>query len=80
MGVRAIIITVVLGGYMRGRPGGNPDIVKYSFTTDRPESCTAPITFKFTPSDLEQLKMIPNYRELVREKVKEIIKEHSAKP
>ena len=59
-----------------GRPGGNPDLKKYSYATERDEPCSAAITFRFAPSDLQRLKAIPNFRELVREKVREIINEH----
>jgi hypothetical protein len=59
-----------------GRPGGNPDITKYSFKTDREESCTAKLSVRIAPSDLEALKAISGWQELVRQKVKEILKEN----
>lgn len=55
------------------RLGGNPELRKYSYSTDRDEPCTAVLTFKIGKSDLEKIKAIPNYRELLRQKVKEII-------
>jgi len=57
-----------------GRPGGNPDIKKYGFpeVTGR-EPNKAVLAIRLSPSDLESLKKIPGYQELVREKVREII-------
>lgn len=62
-----------MGTQSSGRPGGNPDITKYSFTTDKPESCTAKLTLRLPPSDYEALKQIPNWQERLREKIKELL-------
>ncbi|AVP91705.1 hypothetical protein FR934_17915 [Synechocystis sp. PCC 6803] len=56
-----------------GRPGGNPDITNFSFTTDRPEPCTAKLTLRLPPTDYEKLRALENWQELVREKIKELI-------
>ncbi len=50
----------------QGRPGGNPDLVKYQFSTDREESCTAKMTLRLPPSQYAKLKEIDNWQEKVR--------------
>lgn len=55
------------------RPGGNPEITKYSFTTDRGESCTAYLGIRIQPSQLEALKTIPHYQEKVREAIRALV-------
>ena len=55
----------------KGRPGGNPDLVAYQFTTDRDEPLTAKITIRLAPSMLEKLKELDNYREFVRQAIAE---------
>jgi hypothetical protein len=56
-----------------GRPGGNPDIKLYGFTTEREESCTALLAIKIPPSQLKALKNLPNWQEKVRESIKALI-------
>ena len=50
----------------QGRPGGNPDLIKYQFSTDREESCTAKMTLRLPPSQYAKLKEIDNWQEKVR--------------
>ena len=50
----------------QGRPGGNPDLIKYQFSTDRKESCTAKMTLRLPPSQYAKLKEIDNWQEKVR--------------
>ena len=50
----------------QGRPGGNPNLVKYQFSTDREESCTAKMTLRLPPSQYAKLKEIDNWQEKVR--------------
>ena len=54
-----------------GRPGGNPDIKKYGFKTNRSESCTAQITVRIPPSLKAQLTQKDNWQELVRQAIAE---------
>jgi hypothetical protein len=54
-----------------GRPGGNPEITKYSFQTDREEALTAKLSMRISPSLLEELKEHENWQELVREAIAE---------
>jgi hypothetical protein len=56
-----------------GRPGGNPDLKKHAFTTDRQEPCTAYLGLRLPPSNLEALKKIPHYHEKVREAIAKLI-------
>ncbi|MGK7896440.1 MAG: hypothetical protein AB4372_23190 [Xenococcus sp. (in: cyanobacteria)] len=49
------------------RPGGNPDLVEYQFTTDREESCTAKLQVRVPPSMLNELKGYKNWQEIVRQ-------------
>lgn len=51
------------------RPGGNPNIWKHGFKTERDESLTAQFTLKVSPSMLEKLKKKKNWRELVRQAI-----------
>ena len=52
-------------------PKGNPNIKKYGFKTDRPESLTAKLSMRVAPSMLEELKKKDNWQELVREAIAE---------
>ncbi len=54
------------GTQSSGRPGGNPDIVKYSFTTNREEPLSEKITIRITSSMLEALKLVGDYRDFIR--------------
>jgi hypothetical protein len=56
-----------------GRPGGNPDLEKHQFTTDKPEACTGKLDLRVAPTDLEKLKAIDGWRDILRDKIKEII-------
>jgi hypothetical protein len=51
---------------MRGRPGGNPDLVEHRFSTDRDEPCTAKLTLRLLSSQYAKLKKIDNWQEKVR--------------
>lgn len=62
----------------KGRPGGNPSLVAYQFTTDRDEPLTAKITIRLAPSMLEKLKELDNYREFIRQAVTEKLEKESA--
>jgi hypothetical protein len=57
----------------RGRPGGNPGLKKYSFTTDRDEPCNAKYSLRMPASELERLKKIPDYHEKVREAIRALV-------
>ena len=56
-----------------GRPGGNPDLEKHQYTTDKTEACTGKLDLRVAPTDLEKLRAIDGWRDILREKIKEII-------
>lgn len=60
---------------MRGRPGGNPDLVEHRFSTDRDEPCTAKLTLRLPPSQYAKLKRIDNWQEKVREVITSFLQE-----
>jgi len=56
-----------------GRPGGNPDLKKYQYVTDREEPLRARFQIRLSESNLEALKQIPHYQEKVREAIREMV-------
>lgn len=58
----------------KGRPGGNPDLVQYQFSTDREEPCTAKMTLRLPPSQYAKLKEIDNWQEKVRGAIASLLK------
>lgn len=56
-----------------GRPGGNPEIARYGFTTEREEPLRGRLQVRLAESDLEALKTIPHYQEKVREAIAKLI-------
>lgn len=59
----------------KGRPGGNPDLVEYQFSTDREEPCTAKLTLRVPPSQYERLKQLPNWQDKVREAIASLLEQ-----
>jgi len=61
----------------KGRPGGNPEITKFSFQQkyDWGESCTAKITLRLPPSLDEKLKNIDSWQEFARQAIAKAIEE-----
>ena len=61
----------------KGRPGGNPEITKFSFQQkyDWGESCTAKITLRLPPSLDEKLKSIDGWQEFARVAIAKAIEE-----
>lgn len=58
------------------RPGGNPELSKYQFTTERDEPLTQKFTLRVTDSMLEQLRSLDtNWREFVREAISDKLKQ-----
>jgi hypothetical protein len=57
----------------RGRPGGNPDLKKYGFKTDKPVPCYAQISLRITQEQKDKLYAIPGWTDLLRQKIDEII-------
>jgi hypothetical protein len=57
------------------RTGGNPDLEKYQFTTEREEPLTAKFTLRVTHSMLTELKAISNWQEKTREKLSDLVRE-----
>jgi ATP-dependent helicase YprA (DUF1998 family) len=55
--------------------GGNPDLEKYQFTTDRDEPLTAKFTLRVTRSMLNELQAISNWQEKTREKLSDLLRE-----
>ena len=61
------------------RPGGNPKIKDHGFKTDRPESLTAHLSMRVTPSMLRKLRTHDNWREFVRNAITRAFKEDQEK-
>ena len=59
------------------RPGGNPGLVEYQFTTDRPEPLLAKLQLRITESMKAQIEAIPNWQEFVREAIAEKLAKHN---
>ena len=59
----------------KGRPGGNPEISKYSFKQkyDWDEPCSAKMTLRLPPSLYEQIRQIPDWQEEVRQAIAFIV-------
>jgi hypothetical protein len=64
-----------MGSQASGRPGGNPDLEKYQFKTDKDEPCSAKLTLRIAPSDFEKLKTLDNWQEKTRQAIKKLIAE-----
>ncbi|MEN9871610.1 MAG: hypothetical protein RLZZ171_2602 [Cyanobacteriota bacterium] len=57
-----------------GRPGGNPDIKKYGFKSDREEPLVESISIRISASMKSQLKQQEKWREFVRQAIAEKLK------
>ncbi len=62
------------------RPGGNPDIVKYSFKQkyEWDEPCTAKMALRMPPTLYEELKTVPEWQEKVRQAIAKIVEAEKA--
>ena len=58
-----------------GRPGGNPDITKYGFKTDRSEPLRENLQLRISASMKEKLKSRENWQEFVREAITKALEE-----
>jgi hypothetical protein len=54
-----------------GRPGGNPDLQKYSFTTDRDEPLRERLQIRVPASMKKELEAKDNWQEFVRQAIAE---------
>ena len=61
----------------KGRPGGNPDLKKYQFTTDREHPLTELASFRVDKPTKEALKSgeLPNWQEIVRQAISKALEE-----
>lgn len=50
----------------KGRPGGNPDLQKFQFTTDKDEPCTTLLQLKVPQSLKDAIAQKPNWQDWVR--------------
>ncbi len=58
------------------RVGGNPELSKYQFTTERDEPLTEKFTLRVTTSMLKELLSLDgNWREFVREAISDKLKQ-----
>jgi hypothetical protein len=57
------------------RLGGNPDLSKHQFSTDRQEPLTTQISIRVTASMAKKLKAQKNWQNLVREAISEKLQE-----
>ena len=55
----------------KGRPGGNPEIRKYVFTTTREEPLVEKLTLRVSTSMKAQLSQIKDYPEFIRQAIQE---------
>jgi hypothetical protein len=55
----------------RGRPGGNPNLEKHKFTTDRPEALLKQMQLRIPESMWKELQALPDWREFVRNAISE---------
>ena len=54
-----------------GRPGGNPDIKKYGFKTDRSEPLREKLQLRVSVSMKQELSAKENWQEFVRQAIAE---------
>ena len=61
----------------KGRPGGNPDLEKHQFKTERKYPLTESMTIKFDRPTKEALTSgkLPNWREIAREAIAKALEE-----
>ncbi|MDJ0726623.1 MAG: hypothetical protein QNJ38_16065 [Prochloraceae cyanobacterium] len=57
------------------RPGGNPNIKKHGFKTDRVEPLTTQLALKVSASMKKQLKEKENWQEFVRNAIAKALEE-----
>jgi hypothetical protein len=55
----------------KGRPGGNPALVKHQFQTERGEPLTEHLQLRIAASVKQQLQLLPDYKEFVRQAIAE---------
>lgn len=55
------------------RPGGNPELVSYQFTTNREEPLISKLLLRVTPSILSAIKSQENCQEFVRKTLGEAL-------
>lgn len=60
------------------RPGGNPDLAKFKFTTERDEPCTAILNLRVPPSLLLELKSREGWQDLTRDAIANALKQVKA--
>ena len=63
------------GTHTSGRPGGNPDIKKYGFKTDRDEPLRERLQIRVPASMKQQLLTQENWQEFVREAIAKALDE-----
>ncbi len=60
-----------------GRPGGNPDIKKYGFKTERAEPLRESVNVRVPASMKKQLKEKENWQEFVRSAIAKALDEEN---
>jgi len=68
---KLVKLIAMAGTKTSGRPGGNPDIKKYGFKTDRPEPLKEKLQIRITASMKQKLSETENWQEFVREAIQE---------
>ncbi|MDJ0636764.1 MAG: hypothetical protein QNJ34_26530 [Xenococcaceae cyanobacterium MO_188.B29] len=58
-----------------GRPGGNPELKNYGFTTDRPEPLREKLQLRVSASMKEKIKSRENWQEFVRDAIAKALEE-----
>lgn len=64
-------------GNRKGRPGGNPEITKYSFTTDREHPLVETMTLRLDAPTKADLKagLLPGWQEIARSAIAKALAE-----
>jgi hypothetical protein len=59
----------------KGRPGGNPDLKRYQFSTDRPEPLTEKLSMRISAAMRSRLSAMENWHEFVRQAIQKALDE-----
>lgn len=62
---------MIIGETMAGRTGGNPELVRHQFKTEREEPCSDRLQIRMPTSMVERIKSKPGWQEWIREIIAE---------
>jgi hypothetical protein len=72
------IFIFMSGTKTSGRPGGNPDIVKFRFTTEREEPLREKLQIRVPASMKQQIQQQDNWQEFVRQAIAIALEQESS--